>query len=696
MASAAPAIRPSPPKSSPASAAERRSSKKDGESKMHKRSRSGCFTCRLRRKKCDEGRPVCRACKHLGVECEYKRPAWWQHPDRRKQHKEIIKEIIRNTKMEQKPSQQQQAAAQAHAAATTANTAAATSSMNTPPSLCHSLPTSETHSEMFPRTRAASTDSHFSPKFDIETPKDFFNSTPMMAPPQWTPMHSASGQFPYYSPFEVEIKTESHMFLNDVPTQTESVVSTFSTPHAQRAPPGSGSLPSGIFPPAQLEGWVEQELLDSHNEMIKEGEPPIDFNIFDFPHAPFSPSHQAVVDVDEGDRYLLDHFLEHVSRLVFPVMDVNQPGSARSRMMLPALESNKCYLECCLSTAALHLKACGEGNENTDNDIMRHRCTLISELCEAFNRETELSQTLEAMLGLIVFQAAVGSANDGLPDIPWHQHYHGAHDLASKLGLLSDSPDSFHNFHATQVPFNTTLTSWIDILGATVLGRVPSFADTYRGKLEAGISSGLEEVMGCDDRVMYLISEIACLESLKTLGQLKDDLQLCNHITALGEALTMTESGGLEVNQVYTPSGSIRPKQLSQNITAAFRVAARIHLCSLVPEFDRFQPSITALVDQLVDIWNYIPTGLDGFDRTLNWPLLVTGAVSIEGSRFRKVFAERSNAMGTAAHYGAFAHMTDILDEVWKVNDVKLPEGKRQSVHWRDVMQQKGWDYLLI
>ena len=489
------------------------------------------------------------------------------------------------------------------------------------------------------------------------------------------------------------------MLVNDVPMQKDSVVSTFSTPYPQQQQqqaPESGSLPSGIFPPGQIEGWVEQELLDSHNELVKEGEPSFEFDFFDFPHAPFSPSHQAVIDVDEGDRYLLDHFLEQVSRLVFPVMDVNQPGSARANMMLPALETNKCYLECCLSTAALHLKACGGANDNTDNDIMRHRCTLISELCEAFNRDTEHAQTLEAMLGLIIFQAAVGSPDDGLPDIPWHQHFQGAHTLAEKLGLLSDSSESFADFHHTHVPFNTTLASWVDVLGATVLGRVPAFADTYRGKLEAGVSSGLEAVMGCDDRVMYLISEIACLESLKTQGQLKDDLQLCNHITALGEALTMTEVGPSEVGQIYTPSGAIRAKQLSQNITAVFRVAARIHLCSLVPEFDRFQPSITALVDQLVDIWTQIPTGEDGFDRTLTWPLLIAGAFSTDGSRFRQHISERTMAMGRSAKYGAFARMTDVLNAVWDINDVKLSEGRRQSVHWRDVMQQKGWDCLLI
>lgn len=34
------------------------------------RSRTGCWTCRARRKKCDETRPVCRTCAGLDIACE--------------------------------------------------------------------------------------------------------------------------------------------------------------------------------------------------------------------------------------------------------------------------------------------------------------------------------------------------------------------------------------------------------------------------------------------------------------------------------------------------------------------------------------------------------------------------------------------------------------------------------------------------
>lgn len=35
------------------------------------RSRSGCMSCRLRKRKCDEERPICKHCKRLGYECQW-------------------------------------------------------------------------------------------------------------------------------------------------------------------------------------------------------------------------------------------------------------------------------------------------------------------------------------------------------------------------------------------------------------------------------------------------------------------------------------------------------------------------------------------------------------------------------------------------------------------------------------------------
>lgn len=39
-------------------------------SNKNERTRAGCWTCRARRKKCDETRPHCLSCDSLGLECE--------------------------------------------------------------------------------------------------------------------------------------------------------------------------------------------------------------------------------------------------------------------------------------------------------------------------------------------------------------------------------------------------------------------------------------------------------------------------------------------------------------------------------------------------------------------------------------------------------------------------------------------------
>lgn len=594
---------------------------------------------------------------------------WWSNNEQRKQQKETIKNIIKRTKLSEKTSQ------------------ASATGAESPPGLSHSLPTSATYSDVTARTRAVSVDSQYSLEYD-------FNQPPVQEPfdlyhPQvFTPQFESHPHYQPYppTPYEVDIKTERQMYVNDVPTRRDSSISTFST---YQPPPSHGSLP-----PLPEDAWGPEDIYETHGHLFSPGEEGLDFNFFDFSHGAPHSSQQALIQVDDCDRPLLDHFIDNVLRLIFPILEVNQHGSARTEVILPALESNKCYLHCCLSIAAIHLKStqCLQ-NERIDSDIMRHRYATISELCEALNRDTDHVQILEATLGMIFFQCSVGRPDDCLPDIPWHQHFQAATSLVRKLEL----PDTIAHANNAQMhpPFNMTLTSWIDILGATMLGRAPQFANTYRDKHLSASTSGLCELMGCEDRMMYLISEIACLEALK-LGSVLDDMQLCEHIKLLGQQMDLTELPMGAVDLPYSSTGAIRPKQLSRNMTAIFRVAARIWLCSLVPGSSKYDQSMMDLVARFAGLFEFIPAGPEGFDRSLVWPLLIGGAHSTSSSVFRHVFADRIACLGEHAEFGSFGRMVRLLQEVWRQSDDEGKVGDHQNVHWRDVMRSKGWDFLLI
>lgn len=636
---------------------------------MHRRSRTGCYTCRLRRKKCDEGTPTCTACKHLGLHCEYKRPAWWSNGDSRRQQKDDIKMIIKRKKLSEKASHTIQ-----------------TTSINSPPGLSHSLPTSATFSDPLDRTRSASIDSHFS--FN-------FNSSPN-APeyaafnPQLLPTHS---DFMFnMSPYEIDVKTERQMFVDDVQTLQESTISTFSTYHTP-PPPGT------VLPSYPMDGeWTEQIFQERRESLTEEA---LNMNFFAFSHGPATSSRQVDIELDENDQRLLNHFIQFVLPTIFQILETNQHGSVSSDLILPALQNNKGYLHCCLMIAAQHYKATMNVQcEEIDNDIMRHRHATILSLCEALNKDEDHQQILEATLSLIFFQCCVGRYDDSLPDIPWHHHFQAVSSLVNKLDLPRIVTDSAETL--TQTPFNMTLTAWIDILGSTMQGRAPTFAHIYREKhLSTSNSSlGLRELMGCEDRVMYLISEIACLENLKQEGM--DDITLCTHVHSLGEQINLTESGDCSVRTPYNANGSLSPKQLSKNITSAFRLAARIYLCSLVPGFSPSQSSCVGLVEKLANVLQHIPSGPTGFDRSLAWVYLIGGSVSGANSPFRQLFHARIAMLGEAANIGSFGGMVALLHEVWQQVDSFQPSpnatGSTEApyVSWRDVMQLKGWDYLLI
>ncbi|KAF1955368.1 hypothetical protein CC80DRAFT_474812 [Byssothecium circinans] len=64
-------------------------------SRSHRRT-GGCWTCKLRRKKCDELQPVCGNCDSLGIACNYGlKPPWMDGGEQQRQKTESIKDEIK-------------------------------------------------------------------------------------------------------------------------------------------------------------------------------------------------------------------------------------------------------------------------------------------------------------------------------------------------------------------------------------------------------------------------------------------------------------------------------------------------------------------------------------------------------------------------------------------------------------------------
>ncbi|KAK2469488.1 hypothetical protein H9L39_18759 [Fusarium oxysporum f. sp. albedinis] len=179
-------------------------------------------------------------------------------------------------------------------------------------------------------------------------------------------------------------------------------------------------------------------------------------------------------------------------------------------------------------------------------------------------------------------------------------------------------------------------------------------------------------VGGCDDQVMHLISEIACLESPRKDGM--DNFTFYLHVFIL-RTLVISTKGDAGPKMPVNADGSLSHKQLSKNITMAFRIAACIFLRSLAPRFNARQKFLMKLFPSVL---RYIPSDPDGFDRNVSWVYLVGGSISVPDSTFRAFFEDCLAQIGDSSRSGTMGRLTTVLHEVWLQNDnlsdVSAPE----------------------
>ncbi|OOF96147.1 hypothetical protein ASPCADRAFT_146852 [Aspergillus carbonarius ITEM 5010] len=621
--------------------------------KVFRRSRTGCFTCRLRRKKCDENRPACTMCTSLGLRCSYQPPRWWSTDEQRLAQRDRINRRIRQTKIMEKEGNfykyrdQIAALLEVQQGAGLMDVDLFPTQVPSPPGTPRLQPVPQVSSQSAPPP----------PTFDRLVLPTYSGPGPSQAPPP-TPR----------LPFRVLTRTVS------------------------KSPPPASQQFFHSLAADSFEGTDGQERL--------------------------AESVRDLMPVGDTSRLLLDHFIDNVLRTVFPILEVRQGPHLHISEVLRLMQNNPAYLRCCLSVGAIHLKNSWGLDDQMDHAIMEHRYGAISRLSRGLDHGSDLMQTLNATLGVIFYHSFVATSEDYLPDIPWNHHFEGLSTLVKKL----DSPPS---------SLNVALIAWIDIIGATMLGTTPKFSHTYRQRHTTGIRSGLQHVMGCDDRIMYLISEIACLEALWIEGGLGEK-DLYQHVCVLNEHINWTEATDLVVIHPYEPNGAINPEKLSVIMTALFRLAARLYVHSILPAFDSHDATVMSWVTRMCEILQYIPAGPMGFDRCLAWPLFIAGLYSVPFSQFRKTLTERVAALGFLGNFGSIGRMYNVLKEVWRVadetgsvlgsgtrpprvppvGDVGQPSEQQQDqekpqedgtqkpekryIHWREVMRGKNWDYLLM
>jgi hypothetical protein len=376
------------------------------------------------------------------------------------------------------------------------------------------------------------------------------------------------------------------------------------------------------------------------------------------------------------ELHLLTHFVTRIQPWLFPVSGVGQHVDSSSIFCFPDKVANKAYFFFCLGLAATDLRAASPAGP-PDEVAQDQFCCALSELRKSLSYDSGRRESLETILGMLFTQRLVGQLEDSPLGISWYQHFDAATELVHQLEIPVQLA------HENNDDLAVVVYAWIDILGSTLIPRSPKLVDTYRKKYFASTTLGFLETMGCDDRVMFLISEIACLEA-KLHGQYdgresqwwQDYQALSHHLNALEWKSTAQDVG----------------QERRDFISELYRTSALIYLFGLLPGVDHNESTLVYVVESISSMLNSTTT-LKDFEYSMIWPMLIAGVHSAPSSSFRTLFHQFAGAMEKDT--GVLRRLDDLLNDLWRSQEFAKEQGA-DNPDWRQLIRNRGCESLLI
>ncbi|KAG8732015.1 hypothetical protein FRC11_001069 [Ceratobasidium sp. 423] len=279
-------------------------------------------------------------------------------------------------------------------------------------------------------------------------------------------------------------------------------------------------------------------------------------------------------------------------------------------------------------------------------------------------------------------------------------------------------------------------TMWMDIFSSISLCRSPRFLGLYRRLLQpntwypTGQRSGLqlENIMGCADGIMLCLAEIADLAHWKSEQQaagclsmpelVRRGLVIEKDLRREGQSLyrqqqqengmwgsvppraTATPSvnldlpNGLRLGQSHSPPSSpplpnavLDGNELRRLVSDIFREAAILYLHTELSDLRPQVPEIKRAVKDTVEALKKLPCS--EYDRSLVFPLALVGCATDEPEMREYVrcrIKQLSSAVGNCATAG------ELIEHVWARRD-KTPG---LVLGWREAMQEIGMTILLV
>ncbi|KAH9481307.1 Trichothecene biosynthesis transcription regulator TRI10 [Psilocybe cubensis] len=605
--------------------------------------KGGCWTCRVRRKKCDEQREgdSCRTCKRLTIKClgwGAKRPDWMRDKKNVDAYKASIKAQLsraglirgqpRHNPM-QVPSHravQQQQRQQVRQTTVNSHTGSVNVTRTNFESFHHPLDTSFNAQHgphlMSGMTGAPSSfDDHISRQFDTYDPT-FFQQTALFNP-------SLGGE-------NTDFGLLSTQTANDVLFQDPTTMPAYNSPANQTA--------------------VQEELVMHYFSNVQKAQP------FFAGEALTDITYSAILEEPRGAVTFAICALAELHLKQMRVSQGLEPINA-------AAETSTNYLR---NEAVLQL----DNNKNT------HGCWSEKDAIAA--------------LHLVSLSQLSGGASD------WESPFTILCQWLHQTNLhLAENPWLTFLSLTASVQHLVKATLWLDVFSSMSTLRPPKFLPLWQKllgeknfyDLDLPRSMHMEALTGCPDEALLAIAEISALAHWKT-SQIRNGClsypDLIRRGTVIEQQLRRQTEQSVATDGVQTGLGSanathpsVEERSLIANI---FREAADLYLHSVLSNSTPGVPEIGSCVTTIVRLFTQLPAS--EVDRTLVFPICLAGCMTND-STVRDFFKGRLRLLNES--YGNLLQTRRLMEAVWQKRDIGGKE-----VDFRETIREQGLKLLLI
>ncbi|KAK3400714.1 fungal-specific transcription factor domain-containing protein [Sordaria brevicollis] len=653
------------------------------------RSKSGCWTCRLRRKKCLEGGPPCSNCESRNIFCHGygPKPNWKDRGDKEREEATRLQLQTRRRR--------RSTATQSHASH---------------PSVSESS------------TSSGGTIDICSPPVTVTEPASLspFLVSNFSFPLSPSPGHERNGavEFEYLDALTIAPDSFTAGYSDDIwmaQEQTDAVMAETSS----------------------AEPLVPQQLLEApcQSTQTLEGPTPLCLSCLGDSSTGIG---MRGPPTSENDIELVMHFIGETCPL--------QHGSYRSSSAtqrswaLFLLMRSPTFYHASLSMSAYHMSLIlvgrGDARAKAVHDYQSHRAQALDSFCRLTDPNRQCSgsvfgEKLICSVQLALLEAlgknmqschsylasAVQILLEDLrqpsecetgpaassPKPEAHQHQLA---LSHPSGTSNPTPLSPSPMERTALSFFRAILVWNDILSSSSLKKIPFGAPSYRELLASpSFCTSFEATTGCEAWILVTIMDATALEEWKRDQENQGNLSIRELVN---RASRLEDTVEASIKRLEMSGGDKRLQSL------VFAYALLTHLHAIVSGPLVSVPEISESIERSIVAWKMIPDSTS--PRSLAWPYCV--CASLATGKQREVFEQYlilDRLSSVDSTLGSLRELKAIVEECWKeVDGVRRGSdfvsqessgslGRDRSlssssvrVDWREIMQRSNLGLLFI